>query len=79
MKKLKLDLDGLQVQTFTTEPQPKSRGTVRGFDSTSGGPWGCQDACMSGEYCNSASGCDTHELACMGTQTEISCPQLACG
>ncbi|MDB4952049.1 MAG: hypothetical protein JWM27_4698 [Gemmatimonadetes bacterium] len=76
MKKLKMDLDGLQVQSFETDSKGEERGTVRGFDSTTGGPFGCQDACMSSFYCGTASGCDTGELACQ--QTEVSCPHDTC-
>jgi hypothetical protein len=35
MRKLKLDLDALQVEAFDTEAQPAARGTVAAHDSES--------------------------------------------
>jgi len=49
MKKLKLDLDALQVETFEAERAPRSRGTVQGHaTSGGGGPFECQYQCVTG-------------------------------
>lgn len=47
MRKLKLDLDSLVVQTFETAEEGGSRGTVKAHDSlaTTGGPWHCPAWC----------------------------------
>lgn len=65
MKKLKLDLDSLRVDTFTASSRSSGTGTVRGYDSTMG-LCTYQDPCQpSYHYCTeSVSGmvaciCDT--------------------
>lgn len=75
MKKLKLDLDALQVETFEAERAPAYRGSVLAHYTS--GPFGCQDACVtaspcsdfgcasvhcSANECNSLSGCESYEV-----------------
>lgn len=49
MRKLKLDMDSLVVQTFETVDSADSRGTVNAHESveTTGGPWLCPALCES--------------------------------
>ena len=75
MKKLKLDLDALQVETFEAERAPALRGTVQA--NFTSGPFACQDQCYSngcsdfgcpsehcsGWECGSLSGCVSYEVA----------------
>jgi predicted CxxxxCH...CXXCH cytochrome family protein len=64
MKKLQLDLDQVQVVSFSVETKRGGKGTVNGFSyNTSNGytaMWG--EACGSGESCNS---CHPHICAPM--------------
>jgi hypothetical protein len=48
MRKLKLDVESLAVQTFETASDAGSRGTVKAHDSwaTTGGPGLCPAACV---------------------------------
>jgi len=47
MKKLKLDLDALQVETFEAERTPEPRGTVQGHASSGdGGIFQCANQCV---------------------------------
>jgi hypothetical protein len=49
MKKLKLDLDALQVETFEAERAPEPRGTVQAHASSGdGGIFECANQCVSG-------------------------------
>jgi hypothetical protein len=51
MRKIKLSLDSLQVQGFTTSEAPAGRGTVLGHEPTQGRNVGCgsaYDACHTG-------------------------------
>ncbi|HEY0018865.1 MAG TPA: hypothetical protein VGC13_21370 [Longimicrobium sp.] len=51
MRKIKLSLDSLQVQGFTTSQAPAGRGTVLGHEPTRGHNVGCgsaYDACQTG-------------------------------
>ncbi|HEX8320697.1 hypothetical protein [Longimicrobium sp.] len=50
MRKLKLDVDALQVQTFQADDDAGSYGTVQAHDSweTTGGPLICQADCGDG-------------------------------
>jgi hypothetical protein len=65
MKKLKLELDDLRVETFETVKTAYRRGTVVGQDGTSaGGPLNCQDTCVGGGW--------TEDLACMPTR-DLTC------
>ena len=49
MRKLKLDIHSLVVQTFRTDGASERKGTVQAHDSqseaTTGGPWFCQFEC----------------------------------
>lgn len=49
MRKLKLDIDSLAVQTFETDEAAGKQGTVQAYDSlsTTGGPWLCPYVCDS--------------------------------
>lgn len=74
MKKLKLDLEALQVETFEAERAPEPRGTVQAHFTS--GPFACQDQCFtaggcsdfcasehcSGWECGSLSGCVSYEV-----------------
>ncbi len=77
MAKLKLEMESLKVETFETVRDESKKGTVLGFDYTSG-PLECMDACYSagcsnfecpsemcsGFYCQSLSGCESYENTC---------------
>jgi hypothetical protein len=77
MKKLKLELDALKVETFEAERTPAPRGTVQAHASSGdGGIFECANQCVvaypsafacdsqrcSGWECNSASGCVSYEV-----------------
>lgn len=50
MRKLKLDIDSLVVQTFKTDEAAEKQGTVQAYDSwptTTAGPWFCDHDCGS--------------------------------
>jgi hypothetical protein len=68
MKKLILELDELCVETFETAEAESVPGTVLAYATTGGGPFGCQDQCMSdpcsGDACQSFSGCISYEKTC---------------
>lgn len=46
MKKIRLNVDELEVRSFETETAPKSRGTVHGRGYTQGGEQSCYQACF---------------------------------
>lgn len=71
MKKLSLKLDALTVESFETTQMGEQRGTVQAHFS-SADRLQCDDACMSGEYCLSASGCMSHENTCF-CESAINC------
>ncbi len=50
MRKLKLNVESLAVQTFETAKDTGSRGTVKAHDSweSTGGPWFCPADCGGG-------------------------------
>ncbi len=78
MRKLKLSLETLRVETFEAERVPRARGTVHGRFMSA--PIGCQNQCggvivteagcatdrCSAAECNSLSGCATYEVANCG-------------
>lgn len=69
-KKLKLELDGLVVESFGTQV-PAERGTVAGMDSEFG-PWGCSDTWNPYATCyvGCTGGCDTSlEFCTQGCDT----------
>jgi hypothetical protein len=80
MRKLKLELDDLQVESFSTTPETsQSLGTVYGYQ-----PWTdtcgatCDDTCISVcGVCSDGGGCDTQDQAChtayCGTSPEQGC------
>lgn len=52
MRKLRLDIDSLVVQTFKTAEAAEKQGTVQAHDSeetTTAGPWFCEFVCGSDE------------------------------
>lgn len=56
MRKLKLDVESLEVQSFPLDEEPKVRGTVEAHDDSIGttyGPWFCPYYCE----CDSAPSC----------------------
>ena len=59
MKKVKLDLDRLVVESFDAEPVRKDRGTVRGHES--GWPFTCYP-CSDWDSCPAT--CDYPSCAC---------------
>lgn len=83
MNKLRLDVDSLTVQTFSTAPAPRDLGTVRGNEGTIAtcdtspecdtwyGP-----TCRHADTCNGADSCD---VSCQGTCFDetacIDCPE----
>lgn len=78
MKKLKLDLDGLGVESFATAPEGREVGTVRGAAETdlcSQGPVTCHPtydpcdtcatSCAGGPWCDCLpSGCPKASVCC---------------
>jgi hypothetical protein len=83
MRKLKLGLDALRVESYVTSAETDDRGTVQANDSPSGNPFGCSNlpTCpfTPGTCYNSCQGtCDDSCLAscyesCQGT-CYLSCP-----
>jgi len=67
MKKLSLDLDKLEVESFTTAGEAKARGTVRGQES-----WG-EVSAMAGV------GCYTGHAWCSQDYHSIATDCLKCG
>jgi hypothetical protein len=63
MKKLKLELDNLAVESFDTTATHKSRGTVIG------------EQCTCYTYCNTCPGCPTCDATCAYTCDDATCPQ----
>lgn len=45
MKKLKLELESLEVESFSASRKEEARGTVAGHGQSSDGPWGCLNQC----------------------------------
>ena len=45
MKKIKLNVDGLRVESFETERAAEGTGTVRAAEAASGRPWTCDPSC----------------------------------
>jgi hypothetical protein len=66
MRKLKLDVESLAVQTFETASDAGSRGTVQAHDSvgTTGGPWFCPADCGDSQVKPSCGVGDTCGLGC---------------
>ena len=68
MKRLKLEMDALEVESFATDERMPQRGTVRGADSD---PWGCSS--LNVTYCND----DTCAQTC--PQGTVCVPSECCG
>ncbi|HEX2203442.1 MAG TPA: hypothetical protein VHG91_09105 [Longimicrobium sp.] len=71
MKKLELNLDALQVETFETLEGAGSLGTVNAYDLTEG-------------ECTPGSGCDSNDACCWagthgGSHCETTGAQIICG
>lgn len=67
MRKLKLNLEALQVETFAAQRAPEPRGTVQGHYTS--GPIACQGTCLashqcSGGQCSTLVGCGSYENTC---------------
>lgn len=60
MKKTKLDLAELRVETFETRAGSEERGTVIGRGYTTDGPFLCDQGCVSGRDCE-----PTAEYSCL--------------
>ena len=83
MKKLKLMLDELRVETFETVKATERLGTVMGRADSSAGPIQCQNQCPSpSDWCFPSDVCVTgstcgptadHSCVCMSNEWE--CPQ----
>jgi hypothetical protein len=74
MKKLTLNLDGLQVQSFATaDARVDANGTVHAFAK----PTGLQDTnCSAIDRCASARGCTLLET-CYGCEDDLNAPRSA--
>lgn len=78
MRKLRLDVDGLAVESFATAAEPRGAGTVRGAEATevcSAGPVTCHPtydpcdtcatSCAGGPWCDCLpSGCPKASVCC---------------
>ncbi|HEX8696059.1 MAG TPA: hypothetical protein VF746_26825 [Longimicrobium sp.] len=64
MKKLKLELDALQVESFEAATPAARLGTVRGREDSSGGGWECGNACYSFDTCYTLDGGQTCPATC---------------
>lgn len=72
MKKLKLNLDDLKVQSFETAPQEAAAGTVQGHEMTEHTRcWGLCGGATDG-ICNSQE-CFTADYACTWDPAELTC------
>jgi hypothetical protein len=74
MRKLTLNVDALNVQSFATAPAAKAQGTVYGHAPTNGNNTDCLsavDACPTG-FC-----APTYDAACQDTTlcTAVDCPK----
>lgn len=88
MKKLELNLDDLQVDSFDTQPRTRGQGTV--FANESEIATGCM-SCPTYHYsdctgCNTGegTGCDSVDACCMagtygGRTCDTTCAQILCG
>ncbi|MFL5380898.1 MAG: hypothetical protein ACJ8GN_00095 [Longimicrobiaceae bacterium] len=81
MKKLELNLEDLQVDSFDTQARPHARGTVLANDSEP--PTEGYSECTG---CNTGagSGCDTNDAVCWantwgGRTCDTTCAQIICG
>ncbi len=59
MKQIKLEIDSLDIQSFTTAPEPvETRGTVRAHVNT------LDEGCTSFAECGGTQGCNTASFDC---------------
>jgi hypothetical protein len=86
MKKLELNLDDLQVDSF--EPQPRSRGQGTVYANDSEAPSWCAGCFTYNPTCGcdsqDGSGCDTIDACCQagtygGRTCDTTCFQIICG
>jgi hypothetical protein len=82
MKKLKLNLDELAVETFVTDHQEGQRGTVAGYATNLCITYRCDNTnlCTGGDSCDGTcyatcgdEPCNSYDAACGGTAYENSC------
>ncbi|HET6229808.1 MAG TPA: hypothetical protein VFE05_06980 [Longimicrobiaceae bacterium] len=85
MKKLKLEIDQLAVESFTTSPGMEGHGTVQGFGTQFGrtcgavntcGPQTCGDMyCVidTGDACGGTVGCPAPTVGCQPPSGMLSC------
>jgi len=80
MRKLKLNLDDLRVESFPTRNPAAKRGTVLGHNAQGTLQLDCTVICM-GTLFGCTAGCYTIWLSCGGTCEETPCGscQLMCG
>ena len=68
MRKLKLDLDELAVQTFATDEQPEEAGTVRGLEGSGNltcDEWvTCKPQSCPGISCDDGCGSEAYDISC---------------
>jgi hypothetical protein len=81
MRKLSLDLDDLEVESFSAEDTPAERGTVVGQNAQGTVQLDCTVICWGTQLCTT--GCYTWWLSCGGTCFDVSecgsCPVWECG
>jgi len=77
MRKLRLTLDSLEVETFQVAAPGDEPGTVRG-NAWSDVPRYCKTDQPPGECFPSNVGCDTWEAACQPTNYEPTCEAESC-
>jgi len=70
MRKLKLDLDQLAVDSFDTQTPPKREGTVFGEQCSCGGAW----SCPGGPTCEATCACAPNPSA--GESCGSDCPYM---
>lgn len=66
MRKIRLDLEALDVETFAASEAPGARGTVRAHSDA-----GC--TFFGGWTCHGFGSCDPN-LECLATRVDASCP-----
>ncbi|HEY0015690.1 MAG TPA: hypothetical protein VGC13_05205 [Longimicrobium sp.] len=72
MKKLRLNLDTLRVESFSTDRADHPGGTVRGYDYTSDCP-SEMAGCTANVYCDGSSGCGAWTTTTGPVPTMFSC------
>ncbi|HSU14151.1 hypothetical protein [Longimicrobium sp.] len=65
MKKLRLQIDELSVESFPTAAKAEEAGTVRGFDSTTGNQIICE-CTDEGGACGGSAGCGSYGCGTFG-------------